>query len=236
MAKKVPMKLLSWRILEFCLAIWSVCSHSTSGRFFFASQMVGSLLYVHVQRFTELIHSSQLLNHFIPDTTSTATSNREMSWFGRIAWLPSSLTLAWHDCSVILQHIYTSHTLQITRSSVLFHSHPSMGSKDMPNHVAMTWSLLFIPSFFKHAAPYLGPALPTSRQSLRRNYLSQQNSCVKAYPLSFINSSYMSAPLALMRNPTINIFIQSSRSACRWRVINPIKHYSFQVLPALLSL
>ena len=48
-------------------------------KIFFASQMVGSLLYVHVQRFTELIHSSQLLNHFIPDTTSTVTSNREMS-------------------------------------------------------------------------------------------------------------------------------------------------------------
>ena len=68
--------------------------------------------------------------------------------------------VAWRNNFAIPQHIYMCHTLQITRSSVHFHSRLSMVNKDMPNRVVMTWNRSPIPSFFRHAVAYLGLVLP----------------------------------------------------------------------------
>jgi hypothetical protein len=66
--------------------------------------------------------------------------------------------------------IYTSHSLRISRLSVLFHSCPSMASKDIYNHITMTWSPSSIPLFMQHMVTYLGPGalcIVIMRQSCR---------------------------------------------------------------------
>ena len=91
---------------------------------------------------TLLMHSSQQSHRYMIDTTSIVTSNQTISWSEleptTLPLLYFSSTLVWHGSSVILQLIYISRLLQSTQSLVLFRSHLSMASKDVPNHVAMT--------------------------------------------------------------------------------------------------
>ena len=145
--------------------------------------------------------------------------------------LPSfSLISAWRDYFVTPQLIYTGHMSKITQSLVLFHSHPSMASKGIPSHVAMTWSLLPTPSFIRHTETYLGPPFLLSKTSTGRKNQSQWKSYAKAYLLPSANLSTMSIPLASTRSWTINTFIPSSCSARRLRPTTSAKCY-----PALLS-
>jgi hypothetical protein len=104
--------------------------------FFFASQMVCSSDVYGV--LLSLFYSCRQLNRYIFDTTSIVTSSPATSWFDPINQPSSSLTLAWRSYSAILQLIYTHHTLRIIRWSVLFRLCPSLASKDMLSHVAMT--------------------------------------------------------------------------------------------------
>ena len=101
-------------------------------------------MYVHCSKpLLIYFHSSQWSSHYIINTTSIVTSSREILWFELTPvarGLSFSLTLAWHDNFATPQLIYTYHTPRITWSLVLFHSHLSMVSKDMPNHDAMTWT------------------------------------------------------------------------------------------------
>src|ERR1700677_3039563 len=109
------------------------------------------------------MHSSRQSSHYILGTTSIVTSSQQTSWFKLIIFilLFSSSTSAWHNYSATLQCICTTQTLQINLSSVLFHSCLSLANEDVLNHVAMTWSLLPIPSFIRHVVTCLGPFPPT---------------------------------------------------------------------------
>src|SRR6266702_6552620 len=148
MAKKAHMKLSFWSTLGPRLVICSVHNSSTSGRHSYMPPK-WCIHLVHKKTLLTLsrVHSSQKSSRYIFDTTYIATSSQRTSWFGSITLPSSSSTLAWRSFFTIPQHIYTSHIPQISQLSALFHSHPSMASMDMPNHVAMTWSLLPIPSF-----------------------------------------------------------------------------------------
>ncbi len=148
MAKKAHMKLLFWSTSGPHLVICSVCNNSTSGRHSYMPPK-WCIHLVHKKTLLTLshVHSSQQLSHYIFDTTYIVTSSQRTSRFSSITLPSSSLTLAWHSYFAIPQCIYTSHIPQISWSSALFHSHPSMASVDMPNHIVMTWSLLPIPSF-----------------------------------------------------------------------------------------
>jgi hypothetical protein len=106
--------------------------------FFFASQMVCSSDVYGVLVLLSLFYSCRQLNRYIFDTTSIVTSSPATSWFNPINQLSSSLTLAWRSYSAILQLIYTHHTLRIIQWLVLFRLCPSLASKDMLSHVAMT--------------------------------------------------------------------------------------------------
>jgi hypothetical protein len=180
------------------------------------------------------MHSSRHSSRYILGTTSIVILNQQTSRFElTITRLSSSLTSAWHDLSAILQHIYTSHTPRIICLSVLFHSCPSILSKDIVNRVATTWSLLPIPSFIQHAVTCLGGTFPPT-VFLKRRSRSPQKNCAKAYPFTSASSSVMSVPLASTRSQTTSPFIPFSRSAQRPRLTSSAKHY--HPSPALLSM
>ena len=149
--------------------------------FQYASQMVcssqgSSCKYKYLTEHSHT-HSSRQLNRYTLGTTSIMTSSQQTSWFEPITFtlLFSSLTSAWHNYTTIPQHIYTTQTLKITSSSVLFHSRLSPANEDLLNRVATTWSLLSILLFIQHVVPCLGPFPPTvptviTGQSSRRRY------------------------------------------------------------------
>ena len=108
--------------------------------FLYASQMVYLLYKMNSHNKDTFTCSSRQFSHFMIDITSIATSNLEISWFTLIESLlpsPSSI-LAWHGYSAILQCIYMFLSQQIIQSLVLLHSHPSIASKAIPSHIAMT--------------------------------------------------------------------------------------------------
>ena len=139
MAKKAHMKLSFWSTSGPRLVICSVHDSSTSGRHSYTPpKWCIHLVYKKTLLTLSRVHSSQWSSHYIFNTTYIATSSQRTSQFGSITLPSSSSTLAWCSYFTILQRIYTSHIPQISRSSALFHSRPSMASMDMPNHVAMT--------------------------------------------------------------------------------------------------
>src|SRR6266702_1277093 len=148
MAKKAHMKLSFWSTSGPRLVICSARDSSTSGRHSYTPPKWCVHL-VHKKTLLTLsrVHSSQQSSRYIFDTTYIVTSSQRTSQFSSITLPSSSSTLAWHGFFAIPQRIYTSHIPQISWSSSLFHSCPSMASMDMPNHIVTTWSLLPIPSF-----------------------------------------------------------------------------------------
>jgi hypothetical protein len=148
------------------------------------------------------MHSSRQSSCYIIGTTSIVTSSQETSWF-KLKTLSSSSISAWQNFFAIPQLICTSQTPQIIQSSVLFRSHPSMASKDMPNHVATTWSLP-IPSFIQQVATCLGRPFPPTvigRRSSRRSCQSQQKSYAKACLRPSVNSSVYVHSLGFDKKP-----------------------------------
>ena len=200
--------------------------------FQYASQMVcssqgSSCKYKYLTEHSHT-HSSRQLNRYTLGTTSIVTSSQQTSWFEPITFtlLFSSSTSAWHNYTAIPPRIYTTQTLKITSSSVLFHSRLSPANEDLLNRVATTWSLLSILLFIQHVVPCLGPFPPTvptviTGRSSRRRYRSQQRSCAKAYPLPSPNLSIMFVPLALTRSRTTKTFIPFSRCARQPRLAPP---------------
>ena len=96
--------------------------------------------YIKMTLLNTLMHSSQWLHHYMTDTTSIMTSNQVSSRSKSMMFTLSyfSSTLVWHGNSTIPWLIYTPHTLWNIQLLVLFHSHPSMASKDVPNCIMTT--------------------------------------------------------------------------------------------------
>jgi len=148
MAKRARMKLSFWSTSGPRLVICSVRDSSTSGRHsYMPPKWCVHLVHKKTLLTLSRVHSSQRSSRYTFDTTYIATSSQRTSRFGSITLPSSSSTSAWRGYFAIPQRIYTSHIPQISRSSALFRSRPSMASVDTPNHVVTTWSLSPIPSF-----------------------------------------------------------------------------------------